>query len=94
MNKVMNWVLRRRTISSETLERLLTSQIDPKNTGEEIDLLKKVLFSSEGWLAKAKEKLKKIGIPDGTRALVMSDCLLYTSPSPRDATLSRMPSSA
>ena len=25
---------------------------------------------------------------------VFSDCLLYTSPSPRDATLSRMPSSA
>jgi len=29
------------------------------------------------------------------RALTMIDgCLLYTSPSPRDATLSRMPSSA
>ena len=27
-------------------------------------------------------------VPDG------KDCLLYTSPSPRDATLSRMPSSA
>ena len=26
--------------------------------------------------------------------LVMCSCLLYTSPSPRDATLSRMPSSA
>ena len=26
--------------------------------------------------------------------LLLSDCLLYTSPSPRDATLSRMPSSA
>ena len=26
--------------------------------------------------------------------LVTSGCLLYTSPSPRDATLSRMPSSA
>ena len=25
---------------------------------------------------------------------LLSDCLLYTSPSPRDATLSRMPSSA
>ena len=25
---------------------------------------------------------------------VVKDCLLYTSPSPRDATLSRMPSSA
>ena len=31
-------------------------------------------------------------ITDTTRKLV--DCLLYTSPSPRDATLSRMPSSA
>ena len=29
---------------------------------------------------------KAVGMP--------SDCLLYTSPSPRDATLSRMPSSA
>ena len=25
---------------------------------------------------------------------ILEDCLLYTSPSPRDATLSRMPSSA
>ena len=31
----------------------------------------------------------------GTNAFVLiKDCLLYTSPSPRDATLSRMPSSA
>ena len=33
-----------------------------------------------------KEKQKRIRL--------YSDCLLYTSPSPRDATLSRMPSSA
>ena len=32
--------------------------------------------------------------PDSTLALKMEACLLYTSPSPRDATLSRMPSSA
>ena len=32
-------------------------------------------------------------LEDSKRAFV-SDCLLYTSPSPRDATLSRMPSSA
>ena len=32
---------------------------------------------------------------EGNRALIrLDDCLLYTSPSPRDATLSRMPSSA
>ena len=28
------------------------------------------------------------------RSLLLSDCLLYTSPSPRDRTRSRMPSSA
>ena len=33
-------------------------------------------------------------IPDGTNNYQLRDCLLYTSPSPRDATLSRMPSSA
>ena len=32
--------------------------------------------------------------PEGFNALVGESCLLYTSPSPRDATLSRMPSSA
>ena len=30
----------------------------------------------------------------GVDAIMSSSCLLYTSPSPRDATLSRMPSSA
>ena len=30
----------------------------------------------------------------GTEGAVSQRCLLYTSPSPRDATLSRMPSSA
>ena len=31
---------------------------------------------------------------DGSRSGKITFCLLYTSPSPRDATLSRMPSSA
>ena len=35
----------------------------------------------------------RVGCAAGVDALVRS-CLLYTSPSPRDATLSRMPSSA
>ena len=35
---------------------------------------------------------KSIGI--FAKILIATDCLLYTSPSPRDATLSRMPSSA
>ena len=37
----------------------------------------------------------KVGTPESAVAgVVPSVCLLYTSPSPRDATLSRMPSSA
>ena len=42
-----------------------------------------------GTIAKSTSSGKKVGIVDLTRG-----CLLYTSPSPRDATLSRMPSSA
>ena len=38
------------------------------------------------------EYAKKISSEIGIRHIVI--CLLYTSPSPRDATLSRMPSSA
>ena len=40
-------------------------------------------------------KLEQICLPkDLTGKTVLDICLLYTSPSPRDATLSRMPSSA
>ena len=38
---------------------------------------------------KAARAAEKFGVP-----FTLSTCLLYTSPSPRDATLSRMPSSA
>ena len=49
-----------------------------------------------------KELAQNIGKPKAYRAVANAcgknpfpiDCLLYTSPSPRDATLSRMPSSA
>ena len=35
-----------------------------------------------------------VRLPKEVLAVVLRPCLLYTSPSPRDATLSRMPSSA
>ena len=41
--------------------------------------------------AKSKEKMDK---NPGLWVGMLTDCLLYTSPSPRDAQLSRMPSSA
>ena len=37
---------------------------------------------------------KDAGLKDRVASIVTYPCLLYTSPSPRDATLSRMPSSA
>ena len=45
----------------------------------------------EGYVCPVKEKEEVVSF-----AVIMRDitCLLYTSPSPRDATLSRMPSSA
>ena len=37
---------------------------------------------------------EKLSYDYGLKVAKAIDCLLYTSPSPRDATLSRMPSSA
>ena len=39
------------------------------------------------------EKVKEI-VENTLKEIELRGCLLYTSPSPRDATLSRMPSSA
>ena len=51
----------------------------------------------DGAVAESAAALEKASSFDDERsemAAIISDCLLYTSPSPRDATLSRMPSSA
>ena len=39
-------------------------------------------------------KLRTVMSEQGVDMAILTSCLLYTSPSPRDATLSRMPSSA
>ena len=68
------------------------------NLGIELgQLLLVALWVVLGWLTKRfapREKLRAI-IAYGIGGMaVFWTCLLYTSPSPRDATLSRMPSSA
>ena len=50
-------------------------------------------LSFEFFAKHAEDKLNRSEFEDGYRDGVRI-CLLYTSPSPRDATLSRMPSSA
>ena len=58
-----------------------------------------VLFLGAGQVKKAIEiaermKLHEAGMTTALLLLAARDCLLYTSPSPRDRTRSRMPSSA
>ena len=42
----------------------------------------------------AGEIAESLAVPNATLSFHLKDCLLYTSPSPRDGLLSRMPSSA
>ena len=59
-----------------------------------------ILVTGQLWQAQfewfAHEPMARdAGLPEAViQAIKVGDCLLYTSPSPRDATLSRMPSSA
>ena len=62
-------------------------------TGAGMSAVKKALVDASGDVDKAVETLRLKGAKDvGKRA--QRTCLLYTSPSPRDRSVSRMPSSA
>ena len=55
----------------------------------------KVLFEDHGNIAVIKlNRPEKRNALDPETVLMFNDCLLYTSPSPRDSSPSRMPSSA
>ena len=69
-------------ILKETLPLLSKVGIEP---AEDIELSRKLQFDTN-------DKNLRLIILRGSD--VSTYCLLYTSPSPRDATLSRMPSSA
>ena len=51
-------------------------------------------FERSNWINLRKDFLAKKYSDNNEAYDAIRDCLLYTSPSPRDATLSRMPSSA
>ena len=63
--------------------------IDPKKSQEIDPLLQKALS-----LIREKNAVIVINTGRSLMEAAAGICLLYTSPSPRDATLSRMPSSA
>ena len=51
-------------------------------------------LKQETWEQEGKKRSKVKVVAEKLQMLGSRSCLLYTSPSPRDATLSRMPSSA
>ena len=76
----------------------LALAIEASKTSADIILMAGVHFMAE--TAKLMSPNKKVILPDMDAGCSLSssitgkDCLLYTSPSPRDGLLSRMPSSA
>ena len=86
-------------LKHSTLEKDLSSgEIDKKLFAEkskEYSDLNEIIINAKKYLSYEEDKkdLEKI-LNDGSTDKELKDCLLYTSPSPRDATLSRMPSSA
>ena len=72
--------------------------IVPRSNRVDIDSVMSHLFSTTDLEKNYRVNFNMIGINKRPQVKdlvsLLKDCLLYTSPSPRDATLSRMPSSA
>ena len=76
--------------SASASNKLFRDNLSKGQTGLSVafDLPTQTGYDSDHQLARGE--VGKVGVPINH----LGDCLLYTSPSPRDATLSRMPSSA
>ena len=90
MNKQTN------TESCESYELLISCAMDDEITAEESRLLEEHLAACASCRAQQKkfENVNQAVFSLGQSESEILPCLLYTSPSPRDRTRSRMPSSA
>ena len=57
-------------------------------------IIQHLLKAGESRVAKAAKEARSMNLGKGKAVADLECCLLYTSPSPRDGLLSRMPSSA
>ena len=74
----------------DRISRWIENDMDVKERRE----FEKFLSEHPEYQLKVDEVRNAISTMNQAPDLKVSSCLLYTSPSPRDATLSRMPSSA
>ena len=84
-------------LSFYKISKLNKLKIIKKNILKEtnkLDIKGLIILSPEGINGTISGSHKKIKLTITKIKNILSICLLYTSPSPRDATLSRMPSSA
>ena len=72
-------------------DEVMGVMIATKQDGQTLIFVEEPATPREAPVRKGDEVGLAIGL---VKWMMWSDCLLYTSPSPRDATLSRMPSSA
>ena len=74
---------------------MLISSWNVNSVRARIDNIKSYLVKYKPDILVMQEiKTEEVNFPFDVFSSLDYDCLLYTSPSPRDATLSRMPSSA
>jgi len=75
-------------------QHLLTFQERLRPFPVSVDMLSRFRSDAEARDVLRRLRTGELDIVIGTHALLQKDCLLYTSPSPRDLSTSRMPSSA
>ena len=70
-------------------------KLNAENNVDKVNNIKSELFGKNGIISNEFKKLGSISVEERKKlASDLNNCLLYTSPSPRDRTRSRMPSSA
>ena len=81
------------TMEEGTLSKWLVNEGDSISSG---DLIAEIETDKATMEVEAVDdgKIGQLLVEEGTEGVKVNTCLLYTSPSPRDNTTSRMPSSA